>query len=144
MSTPSEQPSLQLAQILSDLVTLRMCVRSRAATHPTTHWPYPFPSYLPHSNPLDPNLANATAQAPAAALALVTASKPKPASAKPTASTDDPGARDARDEDEDEDLRRAKELVELHYAVKEGHRRGELGRGLREARESVQRAVGGV
>ena len=41
------------------------------------------------------------------------------------------------------DLRRAKELVELHYAVKEASRRGELGRGLGEAREMVERAVWG-
>jgi hypothetical protein len=74
----------------------------------------------------------------------VTASKPKPAHTKPASSTDDHGTSELRDEEEDVDLRRAKELVELHYAVKEGHHRGELGRGLREAREGVQRAVGGV
>jgi len=39
-------------------------------------------------------------------------------------------------------LRRAKDLVELHYAVKEAHKRGELGRGLMEARRVVEGAVG--
>ncbi|KAF2799097.1 hypothetical protein K505DRAFT_231790 [Melanomma pulvis-pyrius CBS 109.77] len=102
-----------LAEILSDLVSLRVCD-------------------------------------PTAALALVTAS-PKP---KTTTTTTDPshvqdqrggggGAQKDDDDDDDVDLRRAKELVELHYSVREAHRRGELGRALTEARERVQRAVGG-
>jgi hypothetical protein len=93
------QSTPQLAHLLSDLVSLRVCD-------------------------------------PAAALALV--------SARPTttASTPAPDAAKAKDENEDADIQRAKELVELHYAVTAAHRRGELGAGLAEARASVERAVG--
>jgi hypothetical protein len=38
---------------------------------------------------------------------------------------------------------RAKELLKLHYDVKERHKRGELSRGLEEARREVERVVGG-
>jgi hypothetical protein len=121
---------MQLAEILSDLVSLRVCVRFPAST-------------ISCSTPRHPSLTKRK-QDPTAALSLVTASKPKAASTKPASSTDDQAAKEPGDEEEDIDLRRAKELVELHYAVKEGHRRGELGRGLREAREGVARAVGGI
>ncbi|EOA89087.1 uncharacterized protein SETTUDRAFT_106235, partial [Exserohilum turcica Et28A] len=43
----------------------------------------------------------------------------------------------------DPDLARAKDLVKLHFEVKEAQRRGELSRGLEEARAMVERAVGG-
>lgn len=91
---------LQLAHLLSDLVSLRVCD-------------------------------------PAAALALVSA-RPDTSSSGETVQKDDAG-----DSNADTDIQRAKELVELHYAVKEAHRRGELGDGLEEARASVERAVGG-
>jgi hypothetical protein len=121
---------MQLAEILSDLVSLRVCVR--------------FPlAHIRFHTQTTPSLIERK-QDPTAALSLVTASKPKAASTKPTSATDDQTAKELGDEEEDIDLRRAKELVELHYAVKEGHRRGDLGRGLREAREGVARAVGGV
>jgi len=45
-------------------------------------------------------------------------------------------------EEADADLKRAKDLVKLHYQVKEAHKRGQLGRGLDEARGMVARAVG--
>jgi hypothetical protein len=38
---------------------------------------------------------------------------------------------------------RAKELLKLHYDVKERHKRGELSRGLEEARREVERVVWG-
>ncbi|KAF2442134.1 hypothetical protein P171DRAFT_487390 [Karstenula rhodostoma CBS 690.94] len=85
----------QLAHLLSDLVSLRMCD-------------------------------------PAAALALVSAR----ATTTPTTSSE------LDKKDADADITRAKELVSLHYAVKETHRRGELGAGLAEARASVERANG--
>ncbi|KAF2707786.1 hypothetical protein K504DRAFT_383403 [Pleomassaria siparia CBS 279.74] len=87
---------MKLAEILSDLVSLRICD-------------------------------------PTAALSLVTVrTKPRTAAAAAAAA-----------HDQDADLQRAKDLVDLHYSVKEAHRRGELGRGLVEARENVRRAVGG-
>jgi hypothetical protein len=49
---------------------------------------------------------------------------------------------DAQDED-DADLERAKDLLKLHYDVKEKHKRGELSRGLEEARRDVARAIAG-
>ncbi|KAH7124021.1 hypothetical protein B0J11DRAFT_530502 [Dendryphion nanum] len=93
--------TMQLAEILSDLVSLRVC-------HPT------------------------------AALALVSARS----SDSPTPSSGTTALRTANQTEGDEELRRAKELVRLHYEVREAQRRGELGRGLEEAREAV-RGVGG-
>jgi hypothetical protein len=45
-------------------------------------------------------------------------------------------------EEDDADIARAKELLKLHYNVKEKHKRGELSRGLEEARREVGRAIG--
>ncbi|KAF1942565.1 hypothetical protein EJ02DRAFT_454079 [Clathrospora elynae] len=92
---------MQLAEILSDLVSLRVCD-------------------------------------PAAALALVSvrsSSSSQDASAKPNTTT--------TDDEQDPELKRAKDLLKLHYEVKEAHKRGELGRGLEDARRAVERAVGG-
>jgi len=69
-------------------------------------------------------------QDPSAALALVSA---RPSQPQPSATAD---------QGDDADLARAKDLVKLHYDVKEAHKRGLLGRGLEEARRSVERAVG--
>ncbi|KAF2001161.1 hypothetical protein P154DRAFT_433462 [Amniculicola lignicola CBS 123094] len=85
---------LRLAEILSDLTSLRVC---------------------------DPK----------AALALV--------SIRPNSSA----AQAQTDEEQDADIKRAKDVVELHYKVREAHKRGELGRGLEEARSLVQRAISG-
>ncbi|KAL5121245.1 hypothetical protein ACEQ8H_000713 [Pleosporales sp. CAS-2024a] len=94
-----EHAPLQLAQILSDLVSLRVCD-------------------------------------PAAALALV--------SARPDAAGKETrGNEDDDDDNDDVDVARAKELVKLHYGVKEKQKRGELSRGLEEARKEVERALGG-
>ncbi|KAF3046574.1 hypothetical protein E8E12_010991 [Didymella heteroderae] len=99
---------MQLAEILSDLVSLRAGVCD-----------------------------------PAAALALVSARPSStPASsttaAAPTASSTDHDAT----EDGDADLARAKELVALHYDVRERCKRGDLSAGLAEARSAVERALG--
>ncbi|KAJ4987355.1 hypothetical protein SVAN01_07093 [Stagonosporopsis vannaccii] len=102
---------MQLAQILSDLVSLRADVCD-----------------------------------PAAALALVSArSSPSPSSAsQPSLPGNKQGALQEQDTDTDTDadLRRARELVHLHYAVRERCRTGELGRGLAEARRAVEEAMG--
>ncbi|KAH8732946.1 hypothetical protein GQ44DRAFT_601683 [Phaeosphaeriaceae sp. PMI808] len=99
---PPEQSTIRLAEILSDLVSLRVC-------HPN------------------------------AALALVSA-QPHPSSQKPESESK---RSDAAMDEQDEDLKRAKDLVKLHYDVREKHKRGELSRGLEEARAAVGRAVGG-
>ncbi|KAF2013221.1 hypothetical protein BU24DRAFT_410989 [Aaosphaeria arxii CBS 175.79] len=88
---------MQLAEILSDITSLRVC---------------------------DPK----------AALALVSA-RPSPDHAPSEAKgTVDAAADDA-------DLTRAKDLVELHYRLREAHKRGELSSGLEEARAAVGKAV---
>lgn len=69
-------------------------------------------------------------QDPTAALALVSA-RPNDTETNKTSDNDDA------------DLTRAKELVKLHYDVKEKHKYGELSRGLEDARREVQKAVGG-
>ncbi|KAF2869262.1 hypothetical protein BDV95DRAFT_498602 [Massariosphaeria phaeospora] len=92
---------MQLAEILSDLVSLRVCD-------------------------------------PAAALALVSA-RPN-STAKPTDPKDK--APETETDEQDPDLKRAKELVKLHYGVREASKRGELGRGLEEARAAIERVAG--
>lgn len=74
-------------------------------------------------------------QDPAAALALVSARPPQ---------VDTSNVEQSKDEEQDADLDRAKDLVKLHYEVKEAHKRGEIGKGLEEARSAVARAVGGA
>jgi hypothetical protein len=69
-------------------------------------------------------------QDPNAALTLV--------SARPQGSTTNTDTNE-----QDADLKRAKELLKLHYDVKEKHKRGELSRGLEEARREVARVAGG-
>ncbi|PSN63360.1 hypothetical protein BS50DRAFT_637856 [Corynespora cassiicola Philippines] len=102
MANPAQQNTMQLAEILSDLVSLRVCD-------------------------------------PAAALALVSARPTGPSTTadskeKPTSSP----------EEDDADLQRAKDLLKLHYEVKEAHKRGELESGLQDARAAVEKAVGGA
>ncbi|KAF2750687.1 hypothetical protein M011DRAFT_416871, partial [Sporormia fimetaria CBS 119925] len=104
---------MQIAEILSDLTSLRVCD-------------------------------------PTAALALVSA---RPAPTAKTSATaplhNEPGteALGQQDkgaaEDADADIQRAKELVKLHYEVREKQKRGELGRGLEEARRKVVGIGGG-
>jgi hypothetical protein len=66
-------------------------------------------------------------------------------SARPSSSSTAPSTTAEPDkpaQDDDADLDRAKELVALHYDVRERCKRGELGRGLAEARSAVERALG--
>ncbi|KAF2270605.1 hypothetical protein CC78DRAFT_573898 [Lojkania enalia] len=93
---PGVQNTMQLAEILSDLTSLRVCD-------------------------------------PAAALALVSV---RPSSIPKSTSTP------TENDDQDPDLKKAKDLVELHYEVKERQRKGELSGALEEARKAVGRAVG--
>lgn len=102
----SEQPSMRLAEILSDLVSLRVCD-------------------------------------PAAALALVSA-RPGDVQHSTTTTASTNGDAKEKNDDDDVDIKRAKELVRLHYEVKQAHKKGELSRALEEARGSVERALGGV
>ncbi|KAF2187759.1 hypothetical protein K469DRAFT_569291 [Zopfia rhizophila CBS 207.26] len=87
--------TMQLAEILSDLTSLRVCD-------------------------------------PTAALALVSARPPKSSAEQSQ----------EKEKEDDADLKRVKDLVELHYSVKEAHKRGGLGKRLAEAREAVWRVVG--
>ncbi|KAK4985132.1 hypothetical protein LTR66_008262 [Elasticomyces elasticus] len=94
---------MQIAEILSDLTSLRVCD-------------------------------------PAAALALVSA-RSRPTTTTTTADAEQRA--ETGQEATDADLRRAKELLELHSSVKLAHRGG-VDRELEEARERVRRALGGV
>ena len=114
-----EQPTMRLAEILSDLVSLRVCVR---------RLPPPSLSFPPTSSRLTPF------QDSSAALALVTAQS------TPT----DPSQVQDPPTEQDPDLKRAKDLLRYHYEVKEAHKRGELSRGLDDARRAVERSVDGV
>ncbi|KAF2467564.1 uncharacterized protein BDR25DRAFT_234181 [Lindgomyces ingoldianus] len=95
MASSSTQNTMQLAEILSDLTSLRVCD-------------------------------------PTAALALVSERPSKSPNTK---------ANQKLVEEDDPDLKRAKDLVELHYSVREAYEL--LGKDLREAREAVERAVRG-
>ncbi|KAF2498888.1 hypothetical protein BU16DRAFT_558927 [Lophium mytilinum] len=90
---------MQIAEILSDLTSLRVCD-------------------------------------PAAALSLVSVG----ADSSPSRSKADPSA--TKKDDDDTDLKRAKDLVELHYTVKMAHGDGEPDQELAQLRGSVRRAVG--
>lgn len=126
---------MRLAEILSDLMSLRVCVREPS---------FPLPACL--LTPLAISLLTASSQDPTAALALVSV-RPSTKQDSVATSTNTEGkestARRDTTEDEDADLVRAKELVRLHYEVKVAQQKGALGRGLEEARRSVEKALGG-
>ncbi|KAF1932439.1 uncharacterized protein M421DRAFT_2062 [Didymella exigua CBS 183.55] len=106
---------MQLAQILSDLVSLRPGVCDPAAA-----------------------LALVSAR-PSSSIATATAT------ATANAEDGDGTAREAAVDaggDVDVDLKRAEELVALHHAVREGCTSGALSSVLAEARRAVDRAVG--
>ncbi|MCJ1409195.1 hypothetical protein MMC19_003273 [Ptychographa xylographoides] len=104
---------MQIAEILSDLTSLRVCdyeaalalVTSYKTLHPTSQ------AQLPNQNPAFPTL---------------TRQKSIQEEAK-----DDP------------DLKRALDLVDLHYGVKEKHMQG-ADMGLKKARMEVQRVMDGL
>lgn len=119
---------MQIATILSDLNSLRVCVR-----------------FSPLISPQPPQLIE-NLQDHSAALALVTA-KPSPSSFSSSSSSSE------KEEEKDNDLRRATDLLELHYGVKMkyvrassgaggagggGRRRGEDEMGLMQARKDVE------
>ncbi|OCK83854.1 hypothetical protein K432DRAFT_321517 [Lepidopterella palustris CBS 459.81] len=91
---------MQIAEILSDLTSLRVCD-------------------------------------PSAALALVSAC-PSTSPTGPSITSTSP-----EQNEDDVDLKRAKNLVELHYLVKVAHAGGAPDQGILAAREAVRSAVGG-
>lgn len=120
-----QENNMRLAEILSDLVSLRVCVRSISIIQKQR------PSCF--FGVKDPKLIHIY-QDPKAALALVSA-RPSP--------PQDSNATEVTKEEQDADLKRAKDLLKLHYEVKVAHQRGELSQGLEEARAAVARAAGG-
>ncbi|PWY92723.1 hypothetical protein BO70DRAFT_357861 [Aspergillus heteromorphus CBS 117.55] len=96
---------MQVAEILSDLTSLRVCDHHDALALVTVHERIPHPTEQPplESIEMDSNL------------------------------TLDPQA--------NEDLRRAKELVELHYEIKARHAQGTVDEELVRAREEVNRVL---
>lgn len=139
MPNPDPAPEMQLAEILSDLVSLRpgVCV----CLPPLQNLSLFFDFSTSHTR--DPNTVHNTLtyapQDPDAALALVSA---RPSSSTSAPHTTAPAPNDPAQDDDDKDLQRARELVGLHYDVRERCKRGELGRGLEEARSAVERALG--
>lgn len=103
---------MQIASILSDLTSLRVCVRTIAPRN-----------WCPSSN---------NAQDHSAALALVSTRAP----ASNTESSNRETSTKAPDEDDDPDMQRALDLMELHNGVKMKHVQGE-NQGLMQARKDV-------
>jgi hypothetical protein len=114
LSALSVATNMRVAEVLSDLTSLRVCVS---------------PSSLVLLRRLRTDNV-ITTQDPAAALALVSV-RPDSPNTSTDALTDTP----VKPED-NSDLQRAKDLIELHYAVKTPHASGE-DKGLLEARRSV-------
>ena len=118
MTTPT--PTLQLAQVLSDLHSLRQCDPNAALARE------PRDRHARHAPSSSTN--NTSEQIPTAAAAA--AQKDGEKKSDDTADTNDT------------DLQRAKDLVQLHYAVKVAHTRGEFGERLEGARRAVRGVVG--
>lgn len=107
---------MQVAEILSDLTSLQVCVRPKLS-----------PSLKPPSN---------TPQDPAAALTLV--------SVRPGPSNDEQNSLSAATtRDDDADLKRAKDLLQLHATVKVAHQDG-TDHELIRARKDVERVMQGL
>ncbi|KAJ8108752.1 hypothetical protein OPT61_g7956 [Boeremia exigua] len=81
---------------------------------------------------------------PAAALALVSVRASPPTSTTTSTSTSTATTEHPQDpaDEQDPDLRRATDLVALHYSVRERCKTGALGRELAEARRMVESALG--
>jgi len=104
---------MRVAEVLSDLTSLRACVRA------------------PYTNAMDPPILTPY-QDQSAALALVSV---RPVSTNASAEkTDSKGSV----KDEDTDLQRVKDLIKLHYSMKVPHANGEVDSELLEARRSVR------
>ncbi|KAF2030036.1 hypothetical protein EK21DRAFT_112329 [Setomelanomma holmii] len=114
---PEKENTITVAEILSDLVSLRVCDPTAALALVSAR-----PNPNPNPNP-NPHLttSHTSSQAPAQSASSNTPDK----------------------HDDDVDLKRAKDLLKYHYEVKEAHRMGRLNAGLDEARRNVARAVGG-
>lgn len=124
---------MQLAEILSDLVSLRpgVCV---SPVHTQTNT-------IMLTRAQDPHAALALVSArpdeafPTATATTTSAATPPTTPAAPANATQNSDAADA-------DLERANALVALHYDVRARCKTGELGRGLAEARRAVDLAMG--
>lgn len=151
-TSPLQTFKMQVAEILSDITSLRVCVR---VASPTLH-------YLPKGSgygslPTTLTRANAPGggglrswvlnttnipQGQTEALALVNVHKniaPSSSPDKGDISTQIAAASASPTQlSKTEDLRRAKELVQLHYDVKSRHANGEVDDALRRAREDVE------
>lgn len=135
--------TMQVAEILSDITSLRVCVSllfSKAdeiSPDSTRDCPSTRRSLVSSSH-----LKANTAQGHNEALSLVNAHKSvtgtsDTATNSPAVNISDeaPGTQPNK---KHEDLRRAKELVKLHYEFKSRHSNGEVDDALRKARENVE------
>ncbi|KAJ5692623.1 hypothetical protein N7462_002046 [Penicillium macrosclerotiorum] len=137
---------MQIAEILSDITSLQVCVSVKLQI-PDLERPAPPP--LPRSG--IPRDADAIAQGPIngpsthaylvqghnEALALVNLDRNIPT----TEGDDNAGTDVNMSELGKADLHRAKELVELHYEVKSRHVNGEVDDELQQAREDIKRVM---
>jgi hypothetical protein len=141
---------MKLSEVLADLHTLRVCVRVSLFSPPVG------PGHLSHSGfpvfiNIDLRLTDANfvtlIQDPKAALAFVSA---RPESTQPLkeGETERDGeeqkSASAERDEQDVDLKRVQNLIELHYSVKVAHTEGKLEKELMEARRMVQEAMAGL
>ncbi|KAI9835178.1 MAG: hypothetical protein M1819_002548 [Sarea resinae] len=147
---------MQLAEILSDLTSLRVCGHDEALALVNAHKTLS-PSTLSSSAPPPPPSSSASPSSSfssstgLAIPASPTTSKSTPADQ--TAKTPHPHPHPhpqpttkpitSKDDTTDPDLRRATDLVDLHYAVKVKHRSGRDAE-LEAARHDVRRALSGL
>ena len=109
---------MQVAEILSDLTSLRACVCI---------------------SKLSPNPWLTNSQDHNDALSLVTVNERT--ASREGVSQSQPASAVAETKTQNNDLRRAKELVELHYEIKAKHAGGSVDQELVQAREEVNRVL---
>ena len=118
---------MQIASILSDLTSLRVCVS-----------PCPHPAL--HPNPC--NVYLTSAQGHSSALALVSVHKSHPSDpSDPITDASTNSTSVSAEEAEDADLQRARDLIDLHYGVKAKY---QSSGGVDKELEGLRAAVGGV
>ncbi len=119
------------------------CTSARPAlSSPFPSLPFPTPIHHRQTTLHPPPLTHPRKQDPKAALALVSVrASPSHPPSKTSTSTATSTAQEDQDQDQDPDLRRATDLVSLHYAVRERCRTGDLGRELADARARVEKAM---
>jgi hypothetical protein len=129
---------MQVAEILSDITSLRVCVSLSATVTSCSNVPHRSPGQRisaqgPDDN--DSSIDTDISQGHNEALALVSGpiSTDEPPAESGSVSNGQPSKQEA--------LQRAKELVQLHYEVKSRHVDGEVDEELRQAREDVYRVL---